>query len=161
MAIVYKLLVDFQSDPPQPVEYQNYSVTISLTNIGETLFPGGEIILLCVIYGVDGEDPPSEGKHNLTKIPPIAVNEEVTLPPVEFWAVQAGPASINFAIEPDDSSQLSLFQNRQHDMGKTWVSSFHIKSESKTKEWLGRLKERCWVRTLKSINARGKYYFAE
>jgi hypothetical protein len=129
-----KLLVAFKVIPTQPISDEDFSITLVITNIGDSTFPGGELNYFGVTYGgVLGGPTQSVGEGNLPKVPALKVNESIMLDPQTFMALEDGTAKVNIEIVAADKTQASLFQNSTFEMGKRWTNVFKIRNRDTVK----------------------------
>lgn len=124
--MVYKILIEFKLKPVQPVANEDFEIHLKLTNIGDSVFPGGELTKFSVRVGEVGQDTT---KSTLQKIPPIKVNEFVELKPNTFSTIQDGAAWVQVQLKASDGQEVNLFQNPETSMGQTWLNAFPVKSQ--------------------------------
>lgn len=122
---MHKLLVTFELKPELPLSFQDFDVYLSITNIGDTYFSGGELTK----FGVSFVNTSTEaGRSTLEKIPPIKPSETVKLKPHSFFAYEIGAASLRVSLKANDEDKVTLYQTVEHDMGDYWNNVFTIRN---------------------------------
>ena len=126
--MVYKLLILFETLPNVencsiPVGLFDVSVILSVKNIGEDVFPGGEINQFILTLPHSSQ---SVNVSSLPKIPSLPPNESVKIPPHVFHPMEGGLATLFCTIKSNDGEEINLFQNVQYNMGKEWRNLFPI-----------------------------------
>jgi hypothetical protein len=122
--LIHKLLICFELIPEKPVSDENFQVKFVLKNIGESVFPGGQLDE--VVVNIAGKNQ-TKSKDVLMKIPQIEVNKTVELEPLTFFALEDGAGWISLKLESVDKVEPHLFQNPSYDMGKEWGMVFQIR----------------------------------
>jgi hypothetical protein len=124
--MVCKLLIEFELTPAEPVSNEDISIKLKLTNIGELIFPGGELTYLALVSpGVTR----SARKSSLSKIPSLKQNESIELGPHRFRASESGVAWVQVQLKASEDQKVDLYQNPENNMGQTWQDLIVIKSQ--------------------------------
>jgi hypothetical protein len=121
----YKILIGFKSKPKKPLSMNPFKIQLKLTNIGDSVFPGGELTYFSVTLGGTTQ---SVTKSNLPKIPPIKPTESIALEPHQFVTFGFGAAWVEVHLVASDGRKANLFQNPENDMGSVWKMVFPIRS---------------------------------
>jgi hypothetical protein len=132
--MLYKLLIGFEVIPNQPMSDENFNIQLSITNIGDSTFPGGELTYFGVSYGGGlGGVTQSINENALSKVPAIKVNESIKLNPQAFMGLEDGIATVSIEIVATDKAQVSLFQSSAFEMGKRWTNLFRVRNRDTVK----------------------------
>jgi hypothetical protein len=121
----YKLLVLLKLDPQTILTQDEFKVQLFLKNIGDAVFPGGEITRFSVKYPSGGMQEIQ--RTRLQKIQKIEPNEILELEPRSFNAFEEGSMWISLSIKPIDEGEMHLFQTVEYDMGQTWQGLFIVR----------------------------------
>jgi hypothetical protein len=122
----YRLLIEYTLKPDTPTSTEPFEVRLKLTNIGDAVFPGGELTRFAIRTT---EIVHSASKSALQKISPIKPNESVELKPHAFLAQTDGVCWIEVELIANDGGPVELFQNPELNMGKSWTNVFRIKNK--------------------------------
>lgn len=120
--MVYKLLVNYTVVPEHVVSGTLFQIQLKITNIGESVFPGGEVINFQV---KTSDFCQSTSKSALPKIEPLEQGKSVNLTH-SFSSLNGGVASVIVEIKAFDSTEVNLFQNPEFNMGKQWINLLRI-----------------------------------
>lgn len=132
--MLYKLLIGFEVIPTQPISDEQIKIQLSITNIGDSPFPGGELTYFGVSFGGGlGGTTQSITESALPKVPAIKVNESIKLDPQTFMGLEDGIATVSIEIVATDKAQVSLFQNSAYEMGKRWTNVFKVRNRDTVK----------------------------
>lgn len=120
----YKLQIDFKLTPSRPISEEVFTVQLKLTNIGEYIFPGGELTHFEVR---SGHTTTSTSGIGLQKIGALEPNTSVWLEAKGFRTIEGGPAALAVKVKSIDGEKIDLFQNPEFNMGSEWRNVFPIR----------------------------------
>lgn len=117
-------MISYELTPPQPLSNENFQIKLDIVNIGDSVFPGGEM----TNFKVDFMQKASQtvAKSMLEKIPPMKPSETVKLKPETFFAFEDGSASVGVSLKANDGEEVRLFQNPEVDLGNNWINVFTV-----------------------------------
>ena len=124
--MVCKLWIEIALTPAQPVSNEDFSIQLKVTNIGDSIFPGGELTYFALMTQ---NAVRSVSKSSLSKIPSLTQNVSIELEPHTFWAFEDGVAWIRVQLKANDDQKVDLYQNPEINMGQTWQNIIVIKSQ--------------------------------
>lgn len=124
--MVYKIMVEFKLIPAQPISGKSFEAELTLTNIGDSVFPGGELTKFAVRMPTGSQEL---RKSWLPKIPSIKANKSIKLKPQKFHPIEGGIAWIEVQLKPSDGEKVNLFQNPEYNFGVEWTNNFRIKRQ--------------------------------
>jgi len=124
--MVYKLLVKFKLTPAQPVSGKTFKVQLTLTNIGDSVFTGGELTRFAISMP---KVTTLAQNSSLPKIPSINPNKSVKLKPHTFFPLDGGISWIEVQLKASDGEKVELFQSPEFSLGKQWADSIRIKRQ--------------------------------
>lgn len=123
--MVYKIQIVLTVAPDQPVSLEPFRIRLKLTNIGDSVFPGGEFTRIAVRIGELNQDI---RRSELGKIPSINANESLEFGPYTFRMIDSGPAWVHVDLVASDGQEVNLYQNPETNMGLSWVNAIAIKA---------------------------------
>lgn len=122
--LIHKLLVEFKLKPEKPLTSEDFQVKLILKNIGDSVFPGGQLTRFSVSFSANTQNV---NTTDLPRIPTINVNESIELEPHTFFAIEDGTVWIQATLKAADDTEAHLFQNPDYDMGSTWGTVCQIR----------------------------------
>src|SRR5450759_2260678 len=104
--MAYKLMIENVITPLMPVTMTPFYVTLKITNIGDSVFPGG----ILTVFSVQSQSASrSVSGSKLPKIPPLKSGESLSLEPQSFSMFDGGVTRLLVELKANDDAPVDLF----------------------------------------------------
>jgi hypothetical protein len=119
--LINKLLITYRLSPESPISGRIFSITLTLQNIGDSVFSGGQLTRFSVRFKTN-----TTHVGRLPIIPSLQSGESKELEPRDFFALEDGAAWVEVSLKSNDEAEIHLFQTPEYDMGSSWGNILRI-----------------------------------
>ncbi|MGD0996317.1 MAG: hypothetical protein ABR909_12440 [Candidatus Bathyarchaeia archaeon] len=124
--MVYKILIGFKLEPIEPVSNKEFFVTLTFQNIGDSVFVGGRLGK----FSISGKSSTQKIiDDKLPKVPPININQTVTIAKESFNFRESGSLWLHVAVKADDAVEVQHFQIADFNLGQEWSNMFLVRDQ--------------------------------
>ena len=122
----HKLLIQVTWNPTHPIRGKRLTTTLEIRNIGEAIFPGGEVTKFMLSYP---NYLSMAAEEALSPLPQIPSEEKVETSQV-FFPRDHGLSTVSVNIKANDGETVDHYQSRVYNMGTEFKQFIYIRDST-------------------------------